>query len=53
LGLARFVAVCAGVILLHATWDRLASDDGHLGVGGVSFILLMAVNWYLHRRDVA
>jgi hypothetical protein len=33
LGWARFIVVFAGVVILHATWDRLASDDGYLAVG--------------------
>jgi RsiW-degrading membrane proteinase PrsW (M82 family) len=53
LGWARFIVVFACVVVLHATWDRLASDHGYFGVGGVSFILLMTVTWYLHRHDVA
>jgi RsiW-degrading membrane proteinase PrsW (M82 family) len=53
LGWARFLVVFAGVVVLHATWDSLSSDHGYLGVGGVSFILLMTVTWHLHRREVA
>jgi RsiW-degrading membrane proteinase PrsW (M82 family) len=53
LGWARFIVVFAGVVVLHAAWDSLASDHGYLGVGGVSFVLLMTVTWYLHRRDMA
>jgi RsiW-degrading membrane proteinase PrsW (M82 family) len=52
-GWARFIVVFAGVVVLHATWDSLASDHGYFGVGGVSFILLMTVTWYLHRHEVA
>ncbi|MDX6234480.1 MAG: protease PrsW, partial [Nocardioidaceae bacterium] len=53
LGWARFIIVFAGVIVLHATWDSLAADNGYLIVGGASFLLLMAVTWHLHRNDVA
>jgi RsiW-degrading membrane proteinase PrsW (M82 family) len=53
LGWARFIVVFAGVVVLHAAWDSLTSDHGYLVVGGVSFILLMTVTWYLHRRDIA
>jgi protease PrsW len=52
LGWARFLIVFAGVIVLHATWDSLAADNGYLLVGGASFFLLMAVTWQLHRHDV-
>jgi RsiW-degrading membrane proteinase PrsW (M82 family) len=53
LGWARFFIVFAGVIVLHATWDSMTTNNGYFVVGGASFILLMAVTWYLHRHEVA
>jgi RsiW-degrading membrane proteinase PrsW (M82 family) len=53
LGWLRFVAVFAGVVALHATWDSLATDKGYLFVGGASFTLLMATTWYLYRHGSA
>jgi RsiW-degrading membrane proteinase PrsW (M82 family) len=52
-GWARFFVVFIGVVVLHATWDSMATDNGYFVVGGASFILLMAVTWYLHRHEVA
>jgi RsiW-degrading membrane proteinase PrsW (M82 family) len=48
----RFLGVFAVVIALHAMWDRLATGHGYLLVGGASFVLLLAVTWYLHRNTV-
>jgi RsiW-degrading membrane proteinase PrsW (M82 family) len=50
-GWARFFIVFACVIVLHATWDSLATNNGYFVVGGISFSLLMAVTWYLHRHE--
>jgi RsiW-degrading membrane proteinase PrsW (M82 family) len=52
-GWTRFLVVFAGVVILHATWDSLATNNGYFVVGGVSFSLLMAVTWYLHHHEVA
>jgi len=52
-GWAQFFVVFIGVVVLHATWDSVATDNGYFVVGGASFILLMAVTWYLHRHEVA
>lgn len=49
LGWLRFLAVFAGVVWLHATWDNLANNRGYLVLGAVSFLLLMAATWWLHR----
>lgn len=50
IGWLRFVSVFAGVVALHMTWDSLTTQNGYLAVSGVSFVLLMATTWYLHRR---
>jgi protease PrsW len=52
-GWLRFLAVFAGVVALHATWNGLSTDRGYLVVGGVSFSLLMATTWHLYRHNVA
>jgi RsiW-degrading membrane proteinase PrsW (M82 family) len=53
-GWLRFLVVFAGVVGLHASWDSLTSNRGYLILGTVSFILLMATTWRLHRdRDRA
>jgi RsiW-degrading membrane proteinase PrsW (M82 family) len=49
LGWLRFLVVFAGVVWLHSTWDSLATTDGYLTLAAVSFILLMAATWWLHR----
>jgi protease PrsW len=49
LGWLRFLAVFAGVVWLHATWDRLGTEQGYLIIGAVSFGLLMATTWWLYR----
>ena len=49
LGWLRFLLVFAGVVTLHATWDSTVDGAGHVIVGAVSFLLLMAVTWRLHR----
>jgi len=46
LGWVRFLGVFAGVVVLHAEWDG-TSGRGYLIVGGISFILLMAIAWEL------
>jgi protease PrsW len=53
LGWLRFLAVFAGVVALHATWDNLATDKGYLVVGGASFSLLMATTWHLYNHNSA
>jgi RsiW-degrading membrane proteinase PrsW (M82 family) len=50
LGRARFLCVFVGMVALHADWDRSANGSGYLTVGGISFILLMAVAWWLHAH---
>jgi RsiW-degrading membrane proteinase PrsW (M82 family) len=52
-GWVRFLAVFAGVVALHATWDSLATENGYFAVGGASFAVLMATTWYLFRHDRA
>jgi len=47
-GWARFVAVFAGMVALHAQWDSSRGGHGYLTVGAISFILLMAVACWLH-----
>ena len=49
LGWLRFFAVFAGVVWLHATWDSLGTERAYLTLGAVSFGLLMAATWWLHR----
>ena len=49
LGWLRFLVVFAGVVWLHSSWDSLADNDGYLILGTVSFVLLMATTWWLHR----
>jgi protease PrsW len=49
LGWLRFLVVFAGVVWLHATWDRLANSQGHMVVAAVSFTLLLAATWWLHH----
>jgi RsiW-degrading membrane proteinase PrsW (M82 family) len=50
----RFLGVFAGVVGLHAAWDRSTGDHSYLAVGAGSFLLLMAVARWLHthQRDV-
>jgi len=48
LGWLRFLLVFAGVVALHATWDSTVDGAGHLVVGTLSFLLLVAVTWRLH-----
>ena len=50
LGHARFLCVFLGMVALHADWDFRANGSGYLTVGGVSFVLLMTVAWWLHAR---
>jgi protease PrsW len=50
LGWLRFLAVFAGVVWLHAIWDGLGTERAYVIVGGVSFSVLMATAWWLHRR---
>jgi RsiW-degrading membrane proteinase PrsW (M82 family) len=45
----RFLAVFAGVVWLHSTWDSLTASRDHLVIAAGSFILLMAATWWLHR----
>jgi RsiW-degrading membrane proteinase PrsW (M82 family) len=49
LGWLRFLAVLAGVVALHATWDTLTGSRDHVVIAAGSFILLMAAAWWLHR----
>jgi RsiW-degrading membrane proteinase PrsW (M82 family) len=49
LGWLRFLAVFAGVVWLHSTWDNLPASRDHLVIAAGSFILLMAATWWLHR----
>jgi RsiW-degrading membrane proteinase PrsW (M82 family) len=49
LGWLRFLAVFAGVVWLHATWDSLTASLDHLLIAAGSFVLLMAATWWLHR----
>lgn len=49
LGWLRFLAVFAGVVWLHSTWDNLAAAQDHLVIAVGSFSLLMAATWWLHR----
>jgi protease PrsW len=46
----RFLGVFAGVVALHAGWDRSAGGEGYLTVGAISFVLLMATAWWLHSH---
>ena len=48
-GWLRFLAVFAGVVWLHATWDGLGTERAYLIIGAVSFSLLMATTWWLRR----
>lgn len=50
LGRARFLCVFVGMVALHADWDRSSNGSGYLAVGGISFVLLMGVAWWLHAR---
>ena len=51
LGWVRFLCVFAGVVGLHAAWDRSSGGRGYLAVGVISFILLMAIAWWLHAHQ--
>jgi hypothetical protein len=42
------LSVVAGAVVLHATWDGLASDHGYLARRGRELLLLMTVTWYFH-----
>jgi RsiW-degrading membrane proteinase PrsW (M82 family) len=53
LGWLRFLAVFAGVVWLHSTWDSLTADRDHIAIAAGSFILLMAATWWLHRYHPA
>lgn len=48
LGWSRFVLVFAGVAALHAQWDSTAGGPGYVEVAVLSFVLLLAVTWWLH-----
>jgi RsiW-degrading membrane proteinase PrsW (M82 family) len=50
-GWARFVLVFVFVVVLHAAWDSTATGHGYLVVGTLSFLLLLAVTWRLHREQ--
>lgn len=50
-GWVRFLLVFALAVALHATWDSTATGHGYLVVGAVSFLLLLAVTWRLHRAN--
>jgi RsiW-degrading membrane proteinase PrsW (M82 family) len=50
-GWVRFLLVFAGVIALHAAWDATASGHRYLWVAALSFLLLLAVTWQLHRAQ--
>jgi protease PrsW len=52
-GWVRFVLVFAGVVGLHAAWDSTATGHGYLAVGALSFLLLLAVTWKLHRAPAS
>jgi RsiW-degrading membrane proteinase PrsW (M82 family) len=51
LGWVGFLVVFACAISLHATWDATASGHGYLWVAALSFMLLLAVTWRLHRAQ--
>lgn len=50
LGWARFIIVFVTMVALHADWDRSSNGSGYLKVGSISFVLLMAVAWWLHTH---
>jgi RsiW-degrading membrane proteinase PrsW (M82 family) len=52
LGVLRFVAVFAGVVILHALWDADAGSHGYLAVGATGLVLLATTTWWLRRHHV-
>lgn len=50
-GWLRFLLVFALAVALHAAWDSTATGNGYLVVGALSFLLLLAVTWRLHRAN--
>jgi RsiW-degrading membrane proteinase PrsW (M82 family) len=50
-GWLRFLLVFACAISLHAAWDATANGHGYLAVAALSFLLLLAVTWRLHRAQ--